>query len=248
MTLVVEEKTLQLALVKAASQLGVTQAQVGYEITHQKKGFLGLFGARVTVEVWKKRAPRHREERQERRPNPAPTQQPRRERLPAATAEELQVLGEELREACQKLCAFFEPEGVPVVLTISEDHICLDIQSEGIKAHFSHNSKLLDAFEHILHKMPKNRVCSFRLFVDVLGSRKEREGELLEVAQETSEKVHQSKAPITLNYRNAYDRKVIHMALDRDPRVYTQSVGHGPSRKLMIAPNKNYTHDDASTS
>jgi spoIIIJ-associated protein len=249
MALVVEAKSLQLALVKAASQLGVIQAEVGYEITEHKRGFFGFFGARVTIEAWKKRSARgsvpRKEPSREKRSRPVQVQ---RERLPLATAEELQVLGEELRVACQKLCSFFEPGPVPVSKTIVADHICLDIQSEWLKAQFFQNNKLIDAFEHILHKMPKNRSCSFRLFVDVLGIRKAREGELLGVAKDTSEKVHESKQPIILNYRSAYDRKVIHMALDQDPRVYTQSVGHGPTRKLMVAPNKNYTHDDVITS
>ena len=249
MALIVEEKSLQLALVKAASQLGVTQAEVGYEITEEKRGFLGIFGARITIEAWKKRSPRRHtplpEGEREKHSKPLPRIS--RERLPEASPQELQVLGAELQVACQKLCAFFEPEPVSVLLAISEDHIYLDIQSEQLKAQFSQNSKLIDAFEHILHKIPKNRTCSFRLFIDVLSSRKAREGELHDVAKETSEKVHQSKRPITLNYRNAYDRKVIHMALDQDPRVYTQSVGHGSSRKLMIAPNKNYMQDDTAS-
>ncbi len=240
MALVVEAKSLQLALVKAASQLGVTQAELGYEITAEKRGFLGLFGGQVTLEVWKKRAPRAGGSRREEGREPRRAPHVPRERVPAANPQELSVLGKELQSACQKMCGFFEPEPVSVLLTVSTDHISLDIQSETLRAQFAHNGKLLDAFEHILHKIPKDRTKSFRLFVDVMGTRKAREGELLTVAQETSEKVFQSKQPVVLNYRNAYDRKVIHMALDQDPRVYTQSVGHGPSRKLMVAPNKNY--------
>jgi spoIIIJ-associated protein len=37
-----------------------------------------------------------------------------------------------------------------------------------------------------------------------------------------------------LDYKSAADRKIIHMALENDTRVYTKSIGNGPSRKLMI--------------
>ena len=47
------------------------------------------------------------------------------------------------------------------------------------------------------------------------------------------------KKPAILDYKSSYDRKIIHMALDQDDRVYTKSIGSGPNRKLMILPAKN---------
>ena len=58
----------------------------------------------------------------------------------------------------------------------------------------------------------------------------------MELARDLSEKVHENKRPIVLNYKSSYDRKIIHMALDKDDRVYTKSIGTGPNRKLMILP------------
>jgi spoIIIJ-associated protein len=78
----------------------------------------------------------------------------------------------------------------------------------------------------------------FRIFVDVSGLRRKREEELIQMAFDLSAKVHENKRPIVLNYKSSYDRKIIHMALDKDERVYTKSIGSGPNRKLMILPQK----------
>lgn len=100
------------------------------------------------------------------------------------------------------------------------------------------NVKIAESLEHILRKIPKiKRELPFRVFVDVNEIRQSRETELVEMAQDLSEKVHDKKRPIVLNYKNSYDRKIIHMALDKDDRVYTKSIGEGSDRKLMILPS-----------
>ncbi|MEZ4743631.1 MAG: R3H domain-containing nucleic acid-binding protein [Bdellovibrionota bacterium] len=56
------------------------------------------------------------------------------------------------------------------------------------------------------------------------------------MANDLSIKVSENKRPVVLNYKSSYDRKIIHMALDKDEKVYTKSIGSGPNRKLMILP------------
>ena len=94
--------------------------------------------------------------------------------------------------------------------------------------------------EHILRKKPRHlrQELPFRIFVDVGGIRQKREEDLIQMAVDLSAKVSENKRPIVLNYKSSYDRKIIHMALDKDDRVYTKSIGSGPNRKLMILPVK----------
>ena len=58
------------------------------------------------------------------------------------------------------------------------------------------------------------------------------------MAQELSGQVYKNKRSITLKDKSSYDRKIIHMALDKDDLVYTKSIGSGSNRKLMILPSK----------
>jgi spoIIIJ-associated protein len=45
---------------------------------------------------------------------------------------------------------------------------------------------------------------------------------------------------------NAYDRRVVHLALKDDSGVRTKSIGNGYIKKLMIFPRKNFSKEKAS--
>ena len=78
----------------------------------------------------------------------------------------------------------------------------------------------------------------FRIFVDAKGIRLAKEKNLVNMAKDLSNKVFENQKPIVLNNQTPYDRKIIHLALDKDKRVYTKSIGVGQNRKLMILPSK----------
>lgn len=256
-TVSTQAKSLDLAIVQAASALGTTSDNIEYKVVSQSSGgFLGLFGSRkVEISAWvKKPARRDRPERQERgpqgrRPQREPRQQEHRgetngaapaEQLPPLTASEQNALVEELRAFCADICTNMAGEPVDVVATVDGDRLLLNVKNSFVTEQLTKNIKLAESLEHILRKKPRHlkRELPFRIFVDADGMRKSREDELKEMAQDLSQKVYTNKKPIVLNYKSAYDRKIIHMALDQDDRVYTKSIGSGPNRKLMILPAK----------
>ena len=56
MKIQVEEKSLELAMVKAANKLGVTQSNLSYKILNKSSGFFGIFGKKICIEAWAKRS------------------------------------------------------------------------------------------------------------------------------------------------------------------------------------------------
>lgn len=97
--------------------------------------------------------------------------------------------------------------------------------------------RLGSALETILRRSTKIRQeLPFRIFVDLNGERSDLEQKLAGVAKSLSERVHADQKPVVLASRSAYERRIIHMTLAEDPRVYTKSIGSGSRRKLMIAP------------
>jgi spoIIIJ-associated protein len=156
------------------------------------------------------------------------------------SAEKTAELVEELRQFCAGICERIAGEAVTVSATNNDGRLVLNVENEYISGQINKNSKLAEAMEHILRKKPRHlrQELPFRIFVDVSGSRRQREEDLIQMAQDLSSKVHENKRPIVLNYKSSYDRKIIHMALDKDDRVYTKSIGSGPNRKLMILPVK----------
>jgi spoIIIJ-associated protein len=146
---------------------------------------------------------------------------------------------DELQDFCEGICSHLTQETVTVEAINEDGRLVLNIQNTYLAGQIAKNTKLAEALEHILRKKPRHlrQELPFRIFVDCNDVRRSREKELVEMALDLSLKVSENKKPIVLNYRSSYDRKIIHMALDKDDRVFTKSIGSGPNRKLMILPN-----------
>jgi spoIIIJ-associated protein len=282
MVITVEARSLQLALLKAAGQLGITQSDLGYKVVKEHSGLWGLFGKKVSVEAWvinrnrernnsrrsndsrgrertgredrphrdEQRAPRRearsslhslpRGERGERlraaeKENEEETKTPQR---PPLTQEEIAALKIDLKAFCSGLIQQITGEACDVDISEEDDRLVFAVSTSAIAEALSKNMKFVEAIEHLIRKKPKDlhQEMPFRIYVDINGVRQARQDELTVMARDLSDKVFESKRPIVLNYRSSYDRKIIHMALDKDNRVYTKSIGNGPNRKLMILP------------
>jgi spoIIIJ-associated protein len=220
---VIQAGSLEQAIVKAAGELSVNQEEVHYKVLKEADQKLFSFFSRhkVEIEAWTdeeidKNGPNHR----------------------SLSTKQVADLEQELCDFCKGLCEQIAGEEVEVIATQVNGRLILDIENDYIASQINKNSKLAEALEHILRKKPRHlrQELPFRIFVDVSGIRQQREAELIQMAHDLSEKVHGNKRPIVLNYKSSYDRKIIHMALDKDDRVYTKSIGSGPNRKLMILP------------
>lgn len=229
----VTAKTVDIAIKEAAGLLGVDAAQVEHRVVSQTNGgFFSFLARKVEIAAWTVKSSGR--SRKSVRGRSGTTE------AVAISPKEIEALKEDLRSFCAGICRYVSGEEVEVTAELSEDRLILDIDDEYMSSQIAKNSKLAESLEHILRKKPRHlkRELPFRIFVDVQGVRRKREDDLVELAQDLSEKVHDNKRPIVLNYKSSYDRKIIHMALDKDERVYTKSIGTGPNRKLMILPIK----------
>jgi len=96
---------------------------------------------------------------------------------------------------------------------------------------------MLQQFQYIVTLLVNRRVGSFnRVVVDVGGYKQRREEYLTAFADRMAERVAASKRPLPLEAMPPNERRVIHLALRDDPRVYTESQGEGEGRKLVIYP------------
>ncbi len=224
----VTAKTLDLALSQAAGLLQIDQSQVDYRVVSQGGGIFAFLGKKIEIAAWKK-APEADEIMSEMESG---------DEVEELSPAEVDALRIDLQQFCGEICSAISGQPVKVKADLNGGRLVLDCDDEYLANQIIKNSKLAEALEHILRKKPRHikRELPFRIFVDVQGVRRKRETDLVELARDLSEKVHENKRPIVLNYKSSYDRKIIHMALDKDERVYTKSIGTGPNRKLMILP------------
>jgi spoIIIJ-associated protein len=83
-----------------------------------------------------------------------------------------------------------------------------------------------------------NRVSGHwpQLVIDVGNYRQRRQESLEGLARRVAEQVRATGRPMPLEPMQAYDRRIIHMALRDDETVYTESTGEGESRRITVFP------------
>ena len=98
----------------------------------------------------------------------------------------------------------------------------------------------LDAIQHLTNYMI-NRGSSGRLRVnlDAENYRQRRNETLESLASRTAGKVIKYRRNLTLDPMNAYERHVIHTALQDYENISTYSVGSEPNRRIVIAYGRN---------
>ena len=75
-----------------------------------------------------------------------------------------------------------------------------------------------------------------QLVIDVGNYRQRRQESLEGLARRVAEQVRSTRRPMPLEPMQAYDRRIIHMALRDDDTVYTESTGEGESRRITVFP------------
>jgi spoIIIJ-associated protein len=103
----------------------------------------------------------------------------------------------------------------------------------------------LNAIQSIVDKVVnKHNQKRIRVWVDIEGYLDTRRENLENMALRLAEKARRLGKPISLRQMNAYDRRIVHLALQDFSDVQTRSRGEGPMRKLVIFPNKNKFSDN----
>ncbi|HZB96793.1 MAG TPA: RNA-binding cell elongation regulator Jag/EloR [Herpetosiphonaceae bacterium] len=75
-----------------------------------------------------------------------------------------------------------------------------------------------------------------QLVIDVGNYRQRRQESLEGLARRVAEQVRATGRPMPLEPMQAYDRRIIHMALRDDETVYTESTGEGENRRITVFP------------
>ncbi len=72
--------------------------------------------------------------------------------------------------------------------------------------------------------------------LDVSGYKQRRYQFLRDMARRLADQVTESGNPFTLEPMSAYERRIVHTALNDDKRIVTESTGTGEERRVVIKP------------
>ena len=110
------------------------------------------------------------------------------------------------------------------------------LEGENLGVLIGRRGETLDAIQQ-LTSYAVNRSASGRVRVqlDAEGYREKREQSLQHLAMKVAGKVVKYRRSVTLEPMNAYERHVIHTALQDTPDVTTYSIGTEPNRRTVVA-------------
>lgn len=96
----------------------------------------------------------------------------------------------------------------------------------------------LDALQLLVNQIiSKQSADQFkRVVVDVSGWRKNKEGELENMARAWADEVLDSKQQLELDPMPSWQRRVVHMVISEIEGVQSESIGEGKERHLVIRP------------
>lgn len=111
------------------------------------------------------------------------------------------------------------------------------LSGENTGAVIGRRGETLDAIQQItsysINRTRNNRV---RIYVDAENYRAKREAALAKMALRAAEKARRTHRNVTLEPMNAYERHVVHTALQDVAGVSTGSIGTEPNRRVVIQP------------
>lgn len=118
---------------------------------------------------------------------------------------------------------------------ITDEGCLLDLSGEDAHVALAENGELLDAFEVILFQsFGRELDREHRFIVDAEGFRQSRKSELNAMAKFAADQVRKNGRPFTFGVLNSTERRIIHVALQKEEDLFTESVGDGRERRLQV--------------
>lgn len=130
---------------------------------------------------------------------------------------------------------------VVVDLTYDEESKNMDIELKGTEMGIliGKRGQTLDAIQYLVSIVANKDTEEYiHVKMDTENYRKRRRETVENLARNLAYKVKRTKKPVTLEPMNAYERRIIHSALQNDKYVSTYSEGEEPYRHVVIALNK----------
>ncbi|HEX8286435.1 MAG TPA: R3H domain-containing nucleic acid-binding protein [Pyrinomonadaceae bacterium] len=117
----------------------------------------------------------------------------------------------------------------------TDEGCVLDLSGEDAPFLLAENGEMLDAFETLLFQIyGRNLDREHRFTCDADGFRRTRKAELQAMARFAAGNVRKSSKPFTFGVLNSTERRVIHLALQSETDLITESVGNGRDRRLQV--------------
>lgn len=239
------------AVMNAAMELGIPSTEIQYAVIDKgSNGFLGLFKKPVIIEL-REAGDIADEPVKEEKPAKAPETS---EKKPAQVQEKAEDPYEKPREKEYK-----RPENIDQIIEDTESYLeevlkamglipnlnlyynttgnvlNINVTGEKMGALIGKHGQTLDALQYLTSLFVNKESESFiKVKLDTENYRERRQETLEKLALSIANKVKKTKKPVYLEPMNPNERRIIHSALQRDPKIVTKSQGKDPYRRVVV--------------
>lgn len=125
---------------------------------------------------------------------------------------------------------------VQIEKMMTADKITFQIHGEELGILIGKHGQTLDAIQYLTNLVANKEVAGHcHIVVDVENYRARREETLVNLAKRLASKVKRNRQKISLEPMSAFERKIIHLTLQNEPHIVTDSEGEEPYRHVVIA-------------
>ena len=239
------------AIEKGLMQLGLSRDDVSVEVLERAKtGFLGIGSSPAKVKLTYQAPDEPVVEEKVEKPAPAaPVQaEPVQEvSAPAAPAEQTQAKekpasgekAEQIERFLTGLMEHLDNDARPVITQGEDGSFHVELVGSNLGALIGRRGETLDAIQQLTnYSVNRGQNKRVRIHLDAENYRAKREETLERLARKTAGKALKYHRNMTLEPMNAYERHVIHAALQDFDGVTTYSTGSEPNRRVIVAVEK----------
>lgn len=134
---------------------------------------------------------------------------------------------------------FFDSLGISGTLTVSEDEeaITVNLETEDSGMVIGYHGETLESLQLVTSLMlSKERGVYKRVSIEVGDYKKNRSEWLERLAYDAKERALEQQREVYLTDLKSWERRVIHLLLQDDKEVVSESSGEGKDRVLVIKP------------
>jgi spoIIIJ-associated protein len=214
-------KTVEEAVQKALAELGVGRDEVDIEVVREgKSGILGIGAEEALVRVT--------------------TLVPEGNRVNTESA--VTTVLEKLLDLME-VDGTVRPQPAPVVDTEEDGEVqgalAFNVEGEDLGLLIGRRGQTLASLQYIVRLIVGHQTNAWvPIIVDVEGYKARRYKALQDFALQMAEQVKAKGSPFRCEPMPPAERRLIHLALAKDPDVSTESTGMGESRRVVILPNR----------
>lgn len=242
-------KTEEEAVRKALTQLGLERDDVSLEILERaKSGFLGIGGSPARIRVTygtdepeeKKAEPTKKVEKKPepkaevKKPETKPVEKAPEQKAAAGTCDDENA--RRIREFLEGLLQHMNSPAQVNVALEEKGRYQVTLEGEKLGQLIGRRGETLDAIQQLTNYAVNSGADKrIRVHVDAENYRAKREQSLESLARKVAGKVTKYRRSVTLEPMNAYERHVIHAALQDEPGITTYSIGSEPNRRVVVS-------------